>query len=102
MGRKSVLNELEKGKIVDFKDQGLSSRAIAKQLKRSPGVILNFLRLQEDYGAKKSPRRLSKLSKREKRDIIKRISNSKTTLGEFTRDPPIKMSKRALSRIVNS
>ena len=32
MGRKSALNELEKGKIVAFKDQGFSARAIAKKL----------------------------------------------------------------------
>ena len=42
MGRKSTLNELEKGKIEAYKDQGLSARIIAKKLKRSSGVILIF------------------------------------------------------------
>ena len=87
MGRKSALNELEKGKIVAFKDQGFSARAIAKKLKRSPGVIMNFLLLQEDYGAKKSLGRPPKLFKRDKRAIIKRMSNGKTTSGKLTRNP---------------
>ena len=93
MGRKSALNELEKGIIVTFKDQGLSTRAIVKKLKRSSGVISNFLRLQEDYGANKSPGRPSKLSKKDKRAIIKRMSDGKTTLSKLTRDPQMKASK---------
>ena len=48
MGRQSAFNELEKGKIVAFKDQGLLARAIAKNLERSPGAILNFLLFQEN------------------------------------------------------
>ena len=43
MGRKSALNELEKGKILAFKVQGLFVRVFDKQLKRSPGVMGNFV-----------------------------------------------------------
>lgn len=55
--RKSGLSGFEKRKIVAFKDHRLPVRAIAKKLKRSLNVILNFLRLKENYGVKKSPRR---------------------------------------------
>ena len=102
MVRKSALEKLEKGKIVAFKDQGLSARGITKKFIRSSGVILNFLQLQEDYGAKKSSGRLSKLSKRDKRAIIKKMSNVKTFLCELTKDPQIKVSKSTMSRIINS
>ena len=63
---------------------------------------MNFLLLQEDYRAKKSPGRPPKLSKRDKIAIIKRMSNGKRTLGELTRDTQIKVLKNTLSRIVNS
>lgn len=55
MGLKSVFSGIEKAKFMTFEDQGLSTRAIAKNLKRSPSVILNYLLLQEDYKTKKSP-----------------------------------------------
>ena len=65
-----------------FKDQGLSATVITKKLKRSPGVILNFLRLQEDYGAKKNLQDICQsCPKRTKEPFIKRMSNGKTTLG---------------------
>ena len=42
MGRKRALKELEKGKIVTFKDQGLSARAIAKKLKKISWCNIEF------------------------------------------------------------
>ena len=74
-----------------------------KKLKKSPDLIFNFLRLQENYGTKKPPGRPPNLPKRDKTAIIKRVNNEKITFGELTtRDPQIKVSKSTLSRIVNS
>lgn len=51
---------LRKGKIVALSGSGPK---LSQKKQISPFVVLNFCRLKKRYGAKKSPRRPSKLSK---------------------------------------
>ncbi|PSN32070.1 hypothetical protein C0J52_16221 [Blattella germanica] len=74
MGRKPPLSDVEKGKVLAYKDQGLSSREIARRIERSPWVVNNFLKHGHDYGKKKSPGRPRKLSSRQERTIIRQLS----------------------------
>jgi hypothetical protein len=45
MGRKQALSGVEKGQILAYKQEGLSSREIARKIDRSPFVVNNFLKL---------------------------------------------------------
>lgn len=93
MGRKIALSGFEKGNIFAFKNPRLPEKIIAKKLKRSPGVIVNFFLLKEYNGTKKSPGHPSKPSKRVKRTIIKRLGNKKINLGLLAKNPFIAVLK---------
>lgn len=100
MGRKPPLSDVEKGKVLEYKDQGLSSREIARRIERSPWVVNNFLKHGHDYGKKKSPGRPRKLSSRQERTIIRQLSAGGTSLGKLAKEPNINVHKSTLSRMV--
>jgi len=102
MGRKSALTEFEKGNISAFKASGMSNREIAKVLNRSPKVINNFITLGSQYGLKRSSGRLSKLSKRQKRTIIKDAKSNLASLSQISQKPNINVSKTTVHRVVVS
>ena len=54
MPRGAFLNEIEKGKIIAFKEEGLKIQDIAKKLNRSFAVVRNFLSNPEVYGKNKT------------------------------------------------
>ena len=54
MGRKLALSGMEKGQILAYKKEGLSSREITRRIDRSPFVVNNYLKLENTYGTKKS------------------------------------------------
>ncbi|PSN33349.1 hypothetical protein C0J52_27931 [Blattella germanica] len=89
MGRKPPLSDVEKGKVLAYKDQGFSSREIARRIERSPWVVNNFLKHGHDYGKKKSPGRPRKLSSRQERTIIRQLSAGGTSLGKLAKEPNI-------------
>jgi IS30 family transposase len=64
------------GKIAAFHEQEKSNREIAQLLGRYHYVVNNYLKNTAEYGTKKSTRRLSKLSDRDKRRIYRSASNS--------------------------
>lgn len=76
MGRKSSLNEEEKGKIKAFKEMFLSNRQIAKRIGRSANVVDNFVKDMHNYGSKKSSGRPKMLTDRDKRQLIREAANS--------------------------
>ncbi|PSN37581.1 hypothetical protein C0J52_15965 [Blattella germanica] len=98
MGRKPPLSDVEKGKVLAYKDQGLSSREIARRIERSPWVVNNFLKHGHDYGKKKSPGRPRKLSSRQERTIIRQLSAGGTSLGKLAKEPNINVHKSTLSK----
>lgn len=48
-GRKKILNYNQKNQILEWKNEKLSNREIAKKLQVSEGTIRNFLKSQEAY-----------------------------------------------------
>ncbi|RWS16678.1 hypothetical protein B4U80_15057, partial [Leptotrombidium deliense] len=61
MGSGKQLTELEIGKIIAFRDQGLSYRKIADRIGRSKTVVEHVCKDPEGYGKRKSPGRPRKL-----------------------------------------
>ncbi|XP_043588500.1 uncharacterized protein LOC122570358 [Bombus pyrosoma] len=94
MGRIKKLNESEKKKISEVKQQRLSVAKISKVIRRSRRVIHNFLKNVEDYGKKKSTGRPSLLSDRD-RLILRVASNSQLTTKQI-------MEKCSISATVSS
>lgn len=70
------LSEFEKGQITAFYEENLSISEIASRLNRSRKVVFNFLNLRENYGKNKSPGRPKVINEREKRIVLREISNS--------------------------
>ncbi|PSN31754.1 hypothetical protein C0J52_26639, partial [Blattella germanica] len=93
MGRKAGLSSFEQGQVKTYKDEGYSSREIARRLSRSPCVISNFLKLRNNYGVEKSTGRTQKLTPRQKRQIIRTLSAGGSSLGQLARDPTINAPK---------
>ncbi|PSN44695.1 hypothetical protein C0J52_11820 [Blattella germanica] len=100
MGRKAGLYSFEQGQVKTYKEEGYSSREIARRLSRSPCMINNFLKLGNNYGVKKSTGRPLKLTPRQKRQVIRTLSADGSSLGQLARDPTINVHKSTLSRLV--
>ena len=56
MGRGKQLTKEEIGKILAYRDQGLTMRQIGDKIGKSKNVVSHFLQDPENYGTKKSPR----------------------------------------------
>ena len=75
MGKGTLLNDVEIGKIVALYDEGRSERYIADKLKRSKTAVHNFIVNQNSYRAAKPTGRPRIISERESRHILRLISN---------------------------
>jgi Transposase and inactivated derivatives, IS30 family len=93
MGCKQALSGMEKGQILAYKKEGLSSREIARRIDKSPIVVNNFLKLGNTYSTKKSSGRPRKLTPRQKRKVIRHLSAGRTSLGKLAKDPNIQVYK---------
>jgi transposase len=76
MPRGVELNDVEKGQIKSYKEEGVSNREIARRLGRSDGLIRNFITKKDNYGTCKRSGRKKKLTDRTKRRILKEITNT--------------------------
>jgi len=101
MGKKKTLNDFEKGQITAFKDAGLSHREIASRLTRSPKVINNFIKLGINYGARKSSGRPPLLTLRDKRAVLKHVSNNCVSISEVKAKLNIPASKETIRRVIH-
>lgn len=101
MARGKKLNNIEKGKILAFKDSGMGYREIARKLNRSLSVIQNFLKNLDNYGIKKSSGRKKKLSARTERKIVKEASNSSKTCTRIKHDLNLNVSKTTIWRTLH-
>ena len=68
------LNDIEKGQIKAFKGLNLSISYISMRVNRSRKIIRRYLNDPESYGTKTSPGRPQKLSKSEKRVVLREAS----------------------------
>ena len=75
MGHGLSLSDFEKGLNTAKKQQGLSNRKIANDLRRSKNVINAYVNNPAGYGAIKPRGRTSTLSDRDKRQIVGKASN---------------------------
>lgn len=100
MGIGTNLSEYEKGQIAAFHQQGLSCRQIQQLIGRSKTVINNFLRDPANYGTRKSTGRPSKVSDRDKRQIIRKASNSVASCSNIKKDLGLEVSSETVRRVI--
>lgn len=75
MPKASKLSEVERARILDFHQLGLSQRAIADKLNRSKTAVCNFLKDPQNYGKAKStgrPRKISSAMNRRIKRVVKK------------------------------
>ena len=100
MGCKPALSGMEKGQILAYEQEGLSSRGIARWTDISPFVVNRFLTIGYTYDTKKSPERPRKLTPRQERTVFRQLRADGTSLGTLGQDPGINVHKATLSRVV--
>ena len=96
------LSVFEKGKLIAYKNSGLTGREIALKLNRSKTVIYNFLKNPGNYGKRKHPGRPSSVSSRDKRRIISRACSKKQTSTEIKRELDLNYSARTVRRVLQN
>lgn len=100
MPRGQKLNDIEKGKILAYHDDGKSNRQIAASLGRSPTVVDNFLKNPDAYGTTKRPGRPSKLSERDTRRIYRTASNSTKSCSEIKGELGLDVAAETVRRAI--
>jgi len=83
MARGKTLTEREKGAITALHGQGLSQMTIEEQVNRSTAVIQNFLYDPDAYGKEKRGGRRCKLSKAERRNLLREVSKGQMSAREL-------------------
>lgn len=100
MGRNSKLSDFEKSQIEALHGSGKSRRAIARQLKRSADLISRYVKAPTEYGTAEHTGRPSKLSARDRREIIRKASNSPKSAAEIAKECGLKVSKWTIARAI--
>ena len=75
MERKPAWSDVEKGKLLAYQNEGLSSREIARRIDLFLLVMNNFLKHGPEYGTKKSPGRTCKLTPRQERLVTRELTS---------------------------
>lgn len=101
MPRGKFLTDVEKGRILAYKEENISIREIARRLQRSLCVVQNFLKEPINYGTKKKGGRKPKLSRRDKCKIVDIASNSTISCNSIKANLGLNVSKTTVWRVLN-
>ena len=95
MPSKQYLNEAEKVIITTLKAERYSNRAIAQRINRTHSVVSSFLKKGSDYGKKKCTKGNTKVSNRQKNQLITVARTSNFTSRQLVSELelPIKKSQ---------
>lgn len=103
MPRGKELTDVEKGKILALHDENISTRGIAKRIKRSQKVVVDYLKNPAGYGQKKYKRgRKSKLNNRQKNQIIQAASNSTKSTKEIKQELDLDVHRETVRRVIKN
>lgn len=97
----STLSNEERGKILAYKESGMSISLISKKLHRSRCVIRNFIQSPSSYHIIKRTGRKHKLSDRDQRLLLNKSSNSSLSCAKLASIMANKVSKTTIWRTLN-
>ena len=101
MAKGKSFSDFDQGKIIAFRDQGLSNRKIAEKLGVSHVAVKNFFKRGGDYGKRRRAGRRSKLTARDKRRILRKASNSTKSGTPLKADLGLNVSDRTIRNVIN-
>jgi len=100
MSRKPRLNEKERGKIDLLYSEKLSTREIAKKIKRSHTVVANYIKLKDNYGLKGNRGRVSKITRLTRKRIIHLASDELMSASKIKQDLQLQQTTRTIQRVL--
>lgn len=101
MGRSSALSLQEQAQIDCLHRLDFSVRRIAAEIGRSRCAVSNYLSDPVRYASKKSPGRPPKLSSRQRREIVRKASNSMASANEIIVDLGLNVSESTVLRALH-
>lgn len=101
MPRGLPLSNFEQGKILAYRDSGLSFREISRRMNRSVKVIHNFSLDPIRYTSKKKRGIIQKISNNAKRRLIRAASNSVASASNIRRTLELDVSVRRVQQILH-
>lgn len=102
MPRGKFLSEFEKGAIIAYSSEGLSSRAISERIGRSKTVINNFLANKESYGKNNAGKgRPYKPSEREIRAVVLLAATGRYSCSEILQQTKLPVCRKTINNIIN-
>lgn len=100
MPKGNFLSDLEKGKITFLVQQGLSRRQIAAEIGRSTRVVQNYITKGENYGKRSKTKGNTKISNRQKNQLLALASKGKHTGNEMIAELCLPIKKREACTIL--
>ena len=102
MPRGNLLTEFERGQIQALRSENIGFREISRRIGRSDAAVRTYLRDPENYGKSMGGVRRSAVSKRDKRAILREMSNKATTITRVKHDLQLAASKSTIWRVVST
>lgn len=96
------LTSKEQGKIDALKKEGYSNRQIAKKIKRSAGVVDNYIRLGDRYGLRRKTGRKSSIGQVMKKRIINLASVKQMSSSQIKDELQLEQSSRTIRRVLSN
>lgn len=100
MGRGAALTLEERGKILAYRDNNLSTREIANKISRSQSVVCHFLRNPSTYGENMKKPSWKALTPCEERRILREASNSRCSAAKIRQNLGINASIATVRRVI--
>lgn len=102
MPRGSFLSEPEKAVIRQLHTLGLSIRNIAERVNRSKTVVHNYLTKMETYGQRVKNKGNTKVTDRQKRQIVHLASAGNTSARQIIETLQLPVKRRAVCKILEA
>lgn len=101
MPKGTALTWEERGKVLAFKESGLSIRVIASKIKRSKTVVQNLIKMGSNYAKKIRPGRKSSVNARDKRRIFDLASNKHHNASQIKDELHLSVGTRRVQQILH-
>lgn len=100
MPKNTQLSEIERGKVLAFRNCGMTGYEIAKRINRSKTVVYNYLKNPGKYGQQKRTGRPSSLTVRQKRAIVRTACSKNETSNQIRRELQLPCTSRTVRNVL--
>ncbi|XP_055604196.1 uncharacterized protein LOC129752442 [Uranotaenia lowii] len=100
MAKDRYLSESEQKVALELKKTGMSNREIARRIKRSETVIRNLLKKGEKYVVKKKTKGNTKISNRERNQILELARTGRYNATEIKQELRLPITNKRIAQIL--